>query len=359
MKNTRNIVVALFLIVFVVLGCGGLKNMLPQKGQYFEGSNAQTAAAAIKDKIGKPFKVIEIFIDDNEFRVQAQDPNKPKNIDEYKYVGGFVTGPNPVQLNGMNEDVEKSSFPFDEIDFAAIPKFTKEAIDKAGIEGGKIYRLTFQRGFALTDTGAGALGTARWHIEIQGTRENVTAAADPKGRLLGVDVSRTAKAKDYSVLTKDELRKAQDALKSQLGARPEMIEIVIYDKYLMCKVPNPENPKVGDDYKFDINGLSRTGFVKTPIIRIAAMNENFSINDIDLTKAADFVDKARTRVEMPNASVASFSIRRSKSPFNNKGFRTLWDVSLKSGVKDGSVEYDSDGNEVLVRKNGEIISREK
>lgn len=359
MKNSIGAILAISLCLLIVAGCGGIRGLLPKKGQFFDGAAAQTAAAAIKDKIGKPFKVIEIFIDDDEFRVQAQDPNKPKNIDEYKYVGGFVTGPNPVQLNGMNEDVEKSSFPFDEIDFAAIPKFTKEAIDKAGIEGGKIYRLTFQRGFALTDTGVGALGNARWHIEIQGTRENVTAAADPKGRLLGVDVSRTAKAKDYSVLTKDELRKAQDALKSQLGARPEMIEIVIYDKYLMCKVPNPENPKVGDDYKFDINGLSRTGFVKTPIIRIAGMNENFSINDIDLTKAADFVDKARTRVEMPNAPVASFSIRRSKSPFNNKGFRTLWDVSLKSGVKDGSVEYDSDGNEVLVRKNGEIISREK
>jgi hypothetical protein len=32
---------------------------------------------------------------------------------------------------------------------------------------------------------------------------------------------------------------------------------------------------------------------------------------------------------------------------------------MKSGVKEGSVEYDNDGTEIRVRKNGEIISEEK
>jgi hypothetical protein len=34
-------------------------------------------------------------------------------------------------------------------------------------------------------------------------------------------------------------------------------------------------------------------------------------------------------------------------------------VSLKSGVNEASVEYDNDGNEIYVRKNGEKISEEK
>jgi hypothetical protein len=358
MKNTKNVFLLIAITFSFILGCGGVKGLLPKKGQFFDGDSAQTAATAVKEKIGKPFKVIEVFIDDNEFRVQAQDPNNPRNIDEYKYVAGFVTGPTAVKLNGMNEDVEKSSYPFGDIDFSAIPKFTKEAIDKAGIEGGKIYRLTFQRAFALTDTGAGALGNAGWHIEIQGTRENVTAAADPKGKLLGVDVSRTSKAADYTVFKREEMQKAQEAFKNQLGTRPEVVEIVMYDKYVMVKAPNPENPKVNDDYKFDINGLSRTGFVKMPSIKLPG-RENFMIMDIDLPRAADLVEKTRVRLEMPGASVASFSIRRTKSPFDKKGARTLWDVSLKSGVKDGSVVYDNDGNEVRVRKNGEVIFEEK
>src|SRR5687767_4796941 len=358
MKRNQSGILALCVLLLSVLGCSGIKIMLPKKGQYFDGDAARTAAGAIKDKIGKPFKVVEIFIDDNEFRVQAQDPNNPKNVDEYKYVAGFVTGPTPVQLGGMVDNAEKSSFPFDDIDFAAVPKFCKEALDRADIEGGKIYRLTFQRGFALTDEGAGALGNARWHIEINGARENVTASADPKGNLLGVDLSRTSKAADYKLLTEAELTKAQGMVKKLLGSRTEMIEMVFYDKHFGFKVPNPENPKVSDDYKYDINGISRSGFVKMSVTRMPGA-ENYSINDVDFANAARFFEKAKTRVGMPNASLGSLSVRRSSSPFDNKGFRTEWHVSLKSGVNEASVSYDNDGNEMRARKNGETISEEK
>ena len=358
MQRNRSGAVALGILMIAVLGCGGLKNMLPKKGQYFEGDAAQTAAMAIKDKIGKPFKVVEIFIDEDEFRVHAQDPNNLKNVDEYKYVAGFVSGPTPVQLGGMVDNAEKSSFPFDDIDFAAVPRFCKEALDRADIEGGKIYRLTFQRGFALTDDGAGALGEARWHIEINGARENVSAAADPKGNLLGVDLSRTSKAADYKLLTEAELTKAQDMVKKFLGSRTEIIEMGFYEKHFGFKVPNAENPKVSDDYKYDINGISRTGFVKMAVMRMPG-SENFSINDVDFANAARFFEKAKARVGMPNASLASLSVRRSSSPFDKKGFRTQWHVSLKSGVNEGSVDYDNEGNEIRVRKNGETIGEEK
>ncbi len=187
MKNLSTGSIGVFLVLAIGLGCGGFKSILPKKGHYFEGDSAVKAAAAIRDKVGKPFKVIEIFIDEDEFKVHVQDPDKPQNVDEYKYVAGFVQGPQPVQVSGAYaKDLNKSSFPFDEIDFSAIPRFTKEAIEKAGIEGGSIYRLTFQRGFAMTDTEAGAIGNPRWYIEIDGTRERVSATADPKGKLLEV-----------------------------------------------------------------------------------------------------------------------------------------------------------------------------
>ncbi len=358
MKRNRFGVVALVVLMIAVLGCGGLKSMLPKKGQYFEGDSAQTAATAIKDEIGKPFKVVEVFITDDEFRVKAQDPNNPKNVDEYKYAAGFVVGPNPVQLGGMVDSAEKSSFPFDDVDFSAIPKFCKDALARADLEGGKIYRLTFQRGFALTDGGAGALGSARWHIEIQGARETASATADPKGNLLGVDLSRTSKAADFKLLSEAELTKAQEMVRKMLGSRTEIIEMVFYDKYFMFKVPNAENPKVSDDYKYDINGISRTGFVKMSVIRTGG-EENYSVDDVDFANAARFFEKAKERVGMPNASLGSMSVRRGSSHFDNKGPRTNWHVSLKSGVNAGSVDYDNDGTEIRVKKNGDTISEEK
>jgi hypothetical protein len=357
MKKNRPGILALGIVIFVVLGCGGIRNMLPKKGQYFEGDGAKSAADAIKAKIGKPFKVMEIFVDEDEFRVQAQDPNNPKNVDEYKYVAGFVTGPTPVQLSGIY-DADKSGFSFDEIDFAAVPKFCKEAIERADIEGGKIYRLTFQRGFAITDNDAGALGNARWNIEIKGTRENVTAAADPKGNLLGVDLSRTSKAKDFKLLDEKELQKAQGMVKNFLGARKELVDLTFYDKFFIFKIPNAENPKVSDDYKYDINGVTRSGLVKMSTIRMRG-EENFSIDDLDFANAARFFEKAKARVNMPDASLGSLSVDRRSSSFDDKGFRTQWHVSLKSGVNEASVVYDNEGNEIRVRKNGETISEEK
>ncbi len=358
MKRNRSALSALAVLIFVALGCSGLKNMLPKKGQYFEGDGAQNAAQAIRDKIGKPFKVTEVFIDDNEFRVHAQDPNKSKNIDEYKYVAGFVTGPTPVQLSGMVEDAEKSSYPFDDIDFTAVPKFCKSALERADIEGGRIYRITFQRGFALTDSGMGALGAPRWHIEINGARENVTASADPKGNLLGVDLSRTAKAADYKLLDEAELQRAQNLIKNSIGENVEIIEMVFYDKVFSFKVPNPENPKISDDYKYDINGISRTGFVRMPRIILPGA-ENFSINDVDFANAARFFEEAKSRVGMPNASLSSLSLRRRSPSFDAKGTRTVWSVSLKSGVNEASVEYDNDGKEISAKKNGDVVGKEK
>jgi hypothetical protein len=339
-------------LICVGLGCKTLGRL--GKTDYFAGGDAKTAADAIKEKIGKSFNVTEIFIDGDEFRVHAQDPYNPKNLDEYKYIAGIVTGPNPVKLNAMNENLEKSSFPFDEINFEAIPQFAREAIEKSGIEGAQIYRMTFQRGFALTESGAGSLGNARWLIEIKGTREDVSAAATPDGKLLGVDLSRTSRAADYKVTTTEELQKAQDTLRNFLGTNAKVSEIVIYEKYLMCKTANRENPSVEDSYQFGINGLTKQGLVQMPKIK-TSFNEDFSLSDINLPDAAKYIEKAKQRVEMPDAALTSFTIRRTTKSVMDKTFRTEWGVSLKKGVNEASIYYDNDGTETLVRKNGKTI----
>lgn len=138
MKNLFNLKAVILLLIITGLGCrmfGGLG-----QGKYFEGENAKNAIEKVKEKVGKPFKISEITIEENEIRMQIQDPNNPQNLDEYKIANGFLTGPSPVKLNAMQRDLENSTFPIDQINFAAIPNFILEALEKSKIEGAKIKR---------------------------------------------------------------------------------------------------------------------------------------------------------------------------------------------------------------------------
>jgi len=355
MRHKINLVFCLLVILSAGLGCrmlGGLG-----KANYFEGDAAKTSAEKVSLEIGKPFNVFEVMIENNEFRLQAQDPDNPKNLDEYKVIGGFVTGPNPIKTNAMQKDLEKSTFPFDQINFAAVPDFTREALEKSKIEGAKIRRITFQRGFAIKENDAGALGNGRWHIEIEGTRESASATASPNGKLLGVDLSRTTQAADYKVITPEELQKAHDALRNHLGANTKISKIVIYEKNLGCSIANPQNPSVEDSYQYGINGLTKGGLVQMPKIN-TSFEQDFVLGDINLPDAANYLEKAKQRVEMPDAVLTSMSIRRTTKSVLNKEFRTVWSVSLKKGVNEASVDYDTEGKEIRVRKNGKTIFEE-
>jgi hypothetical protein len=354
-RPSKNLIFALLPLIFISLACSRLAAF---KANLFEGDNAEKAVAEIKSKIGKPCKVTEIVIEKDTLTIQAQDPNKPQNLDEYKYVAGFVSGPTPVKLNALNDDLEKSSFPMDEINFAAVPQMIADALKQTAIEGGVVSKLTFQRGFAIVDNNAGSLGSARWNIEITGTRESASATANPSGKVIGVNLSQTSRGANYKVTTKEELEKAQNALREAFGADGKVYKIVVYDKYLFTTMINPKNPKVTDDYKFDLNGLTKGGLVRGSVM--GSMQESFPLGDVDLTKVIDYLEKARARTGLSNGTVTSISIQRETKSVMNKEFYNTIDVSLQSGVNTGMVIYDlANGEEVRVYKDGEVVSDKK
>ena len=356
-RPSKNLIIALLPLIFIALGCSRLAAL---KANLFEGDNAEKAVAAIKDKIGKPFKVTEIVIERDELKVHAQDPNNPQNLDEYKYIGGFVTGPNAVKLNALNDNLEKSSFPIDQIDFAAVPQMIEDALRQAAVEGGEVTKMTFQRGFAIVENDAGSLGNARWQIEINGTRENVTATASPNGKVIGVDLSRTSRAASYKTTTREELQKAQNAYTEAFGANCKVKKVVIYEKYVFVSVVNPKNEKTTDDYKFDLSGLGKSSFMSDTIFP-PEKDKLFLLSSVNLADAADYIEKAKNRLDMRGASVSSVSIQRDTMSVLDKTLRTTLDVGLQSGSEKGYVFYDlsNGGAEMRVVKNGETVSETK
>lgn len=140
-KNFRIAIGTLGLLGLSVLACkfAGLPSA---KMNMFEGTNAKDGAAKIKAKLGVDnVKVSRIEIHEDGMEVVVQDPNKPKNFDEYTYSKGVLTGPKPVEALVLgNEEFtadKRRLFSLDEANLGAVSEVCRKAMDKAQVEGGK------------------------------------------------------------------------------------------------------------------------------------------------------------------------------------------------------------------------------
>ncbi|CAN5344106.1 hypothetical protein BH10ACI1_BH10ACI1_09660 [soil metagenome] len=329
----RNLIIILCVFFSTALGC---RTVLRQfQSDFLSGNSAQTAAQAVKSKIGSSFKVQEVEITANEFKMKVEDPNNPQNIDEYTYLGFFVSDPQPVQRDAMTKSRDK--LPFDQIDFTLIPQIVQKALDKTQIEGGKVKRMTLQ---------AHDGQTLRWFVEIQGTRESASAFADIAGNITSTDMSQTSKAANYKILSETELNKAANAIKTKFGETAQFQKLTISETSVGVEVINPQNSKVVDAYTYGIDGLKKSVLPQLPA---NTMNEPFSFNTINLTDAVGLAQKAKERLSMPNGQVFSIAIEQQRDFVENKSQRT-WAVWIKQGVSQGTVKYDSKLNEISIKK---------
>lgn len=132
-------ILALLLLVLIVLGC---KSLPGTKMNMFEGTNAQDGAAKVKAKLGvENVKVSRMEIHEDRMSIVVQDPNKPKNFDEYTYEKGTLTGPKPVQamtVGNQEFTADKSRlFDLSEVNLGLVPEVCRKAVEKSQVEDGK------------------------------------------------------------------------------------------------------------------------------------------------------------------------------------------------------------------------------
>ncbi len=348
-KNKVTILISIFLLATVGLGCNILSKL--KEPEYFESDTAQVAAEAIKEKIGKPFRVTEVFIDGKDFIVKAQDPTNPNNLDEYEYLVGFVKGPTPLKADGMYEDLERSSFPFDEIDFAAIPSMAIEAVGKSEIENAKVTKMEFRRGFSM-EGGFGHTGKARWLIYISSERDSATAFAEPNGKVTYVDFSGSQKDKKFNALAKDELNKAQAVFDSTFDKDTRARYLSLADWAIYYDVPRRENPNKYTKYIYKVNGL----FKEEVGISFGGHMQEFNPGEVRLNDVYGYIEKAKKRLELPNAVQSSLSVQKdTPNPFN-KNPPLYWSIHIKDKVNEGWVQFDNKtGKEIQAYKNGKYL----
>jgi hypothetical protein len=107
------------------------------------------AFAAIDTKIGAhPADYIRVTLTDISVLVQAIDPHKRENVDQYTYKGGGVEVA-PVDVSSSEPGaVEMSKFTSDTVDPAVLAQVINSAIKDSGVENGHIVALVYEKFFA-------------------------------------------------------------------------------------------------------------------------------------------------------------------------------------------------------------------
>jgi hypothetical protein len=356
MVEKRNALTILSLLTLTVLACSIIGCKIPRLNRVsiFEGHGITEAAAAFQKKLGS-FKALSVQINHDSVTLKAQDPNKPANVDEYRYSSalGSISGPHPVELDSLENNLDQTLFDFASVNWDAAESLTRTAIERIQIDGGKIEKMTLERNLTLGSSVA-KTGSVTWTIEVNNSREHATVYADDQGKIKRLDLSHTARAAKFDILTPESLREAVSLIDSEFGPHAQVMDIDMWGKNLRFKAPDPKTKEI-NQYSYDINGISEdvimdassaTGQDVRKIQRGHKLEEIlFDIDSIGIEQAPEFGRKAIQRLGFENAGISSIHVKREEL-INSTKLITFWEVICKAGRKYGTVYYDLNGKEL-------------
>jgi len=351
----------LLLVAGVLVACNLSKIM--SKSNMFEGTAMPDAAAAFKKKIGGPIKALSLEIETDTATLRAQDPKNPQHVDEYKYARGFVTGPNPVQLNLLEQNLDKTLFDLDDLNLAATPALAKVAIERTKLEGGKVTKMEIERTLnlsAIFDSSASDLiksGGVQWRVSVEGTREHASVVANTKGDITGVDLSQTSRAANVNYFEGDAMSKAASQIKEAFGGRVKLLDLIIYNKYVWFKAQDPQKPGEFNQYKCDINGVSRNSAVDLRSIlgpkgwNLTPQDFLFDLDEVNFAKTSDLAKDTLNKLQIDNGHLTLMKVSRGSWGTIRENKDIKWEVSVSGArQKSGYVVYDTQGNQKSIKQ---------
>ena len=148
----------------------------PNAPKYYESvEELNKIKAAFKEKIGGELKILEMNLAENYSQIQAQDPNKPENVDQYTYRDGAMEKVVPVKISGSGK-LEDNLFKLDDMPLEKIPDLVREAMERSkDLEEPKpsLVRLDLNH-----------QGKPEIHVSITSTRKNALMVCDAKGNVI-------------------------------------------------------------------------------------------------------------------------------------------------------------------------------
>ncbi len=321
----------------------------------------EQAVGAIKEKLGGgKVRALKLAITPDEVTLQAQDPKDPRHVDEWRFVRQksffqrqSTSGPQPVQLDLINKDLDANLFDLDEIQFAVSAKLIEAALGRAALEdAAQVSGMEIERQLYILPRPSS--GPVHWTLHVRSGRESAQIIADARGTIIGQDLSGTNWAKNLDIFKQPEL--AIDAardFRAALGADRIVLKATFYASSIDFETNLPEDPAAANSRSrmhndksitWSLNGLRQALAGRTHMEGMPGMEPDlpFSIDEVDWTVVPKLAAAARESLAMPQGRVTD--IKLSKSAERVAAPVLLWvvEVSDKNGDK-GSIFADTAG----------------
>lgn len=321
---------------------------------FFEEEGAIEKAIADIRAAGAIQRVISIQISPKEVQIEAQDPNNIRHINRWRLervnIGKInwerLDGPEPVEINLVNRDLEANLFDLSEIDFSAAGRAMREGIDLAALEdAASVSSMEIRRQLFLLPNPSS--GDVRWTISIGSGRESADFVADAKGNIVRLNLSGTNRGKTFDLLKSlDLIPEAANAFAQSEGIEPVLTEVRItshgatFKTNIADKSPMFASLKQTRTFNWNLNGLTQSmGGVDTS--EFFGADPPFAIGDTDWGQAAELVRKAKDALGMADASLADIEVTK---PKEQPGIPQLeWEITLVHKGEEGVARFDAKG----------------
>jgi hypothetical protein len=288
------------------------------------------AIPALRFAIGNHPRVLKIEVDPNVVTIEAQDPHNLKHVNRWRCVNrvlGFipvrwVTGPEAVDLQLLDPDLEANLFDLDAVAFSATSKLERAAIERAHMEDAAVitHMEIARQTFILPRPTSGDI---RWTLDITSGREHAEVFANAQGVIIGADLSGTQRAKSLNLFMEPELMvDAAAAFRAALGTEPILTAVGI-DAKMVSFSTNIRDTTFGklisglpatSSFTWSLDGLiQRLGKIDINAQMGTLGPAPFSVDDVDWTILNKLEADSLAKVAIPQAHITRLGVEKSSA----------------------------------------------
>lgn len=322
-----------------------------------DGSHVAQAFAQIHEFFGAGAVLKKASISRADISVVARKSGQqPQSAIPYRWnLNGLAEASGPlITFPGM-ENHEEDFFAVDDVDWSKLTKLTAMAIEKTGIQGGRISGIEVERvksAFAkrpvewviTVDPAGGALFDAN--------RENGVAVFSAQGDFSRVQLPKSRRVpKDFLAL--ETIRNALPAFRENFGPEARYMELLFDDRSCHILAPGPKNPDRIQAFSYDQDHFSgMAGLDQTPFYRGFTNDWMFTLGELEKTALPALVERQKetlSRLGMTGGKITRVTFHR-HSPFYPGNTKILTEIRAEGKGGEGYVVYDDGGRTLDVIK---------